>query len=110
MANLILKEQKELNGDRLYRYTIGNYEVTKIDKALGYTIIDIDRKTRDRYTPEIYARTSWDSEQPEAFEVQTTSYGALAGEELQKVIAGLQEAAEVAEALTAKFIRKEETK
>lgn len=106
MTNITLIETKEREGDKLYKYAAGRYQVRKVDHACGYTsieVIPIDRS--DRYLPEIYARSNIKDNTPYAFEVQTTSYGALSTEELQKVIANLQEASEVAQALAEMFIK-----
>lgn len=107
MTNIIFTEQKEREGKKLFIYQAGRYEVKKIEYEDGYTSIDIRRlrTARDEYLPEIYVRDTYIDTKLTgfSFEVQTTSYGALEVDELQKVIAGLQEAAEVAQALTNKF-------
>lgn len=106
MTNIILIETKEHEGDKLYKYAAGRYQVRKVDHACGYTSIEVIPTDRsDRYLPEIYARSNIEDNAPYAFEVQTTSYGALPTEELQKVIANLQEASEIAQALTKMFVK-----
>ena len=56
MTNIILIETKEHEGDKLYKYAAGRYQVRKVDHACGYTSIEVIPTDRsDRYLPEIYA-------------------------------------------------------
>lgn len=50
MTNIILIETKEHEGDKLYKYAAGRYQVRKVDHACGYTSIEVIPTDRsDRY-------------------------------------------------------------
>ena len=91
--------------DRKYElYTIGKYqiEVTNYSNGNRYITIRVDRFT-NRFIPEIYCKDNFEGKIL-GFEIQTTSYGALNAEAIQKVIAGYNEALEVVEILTKEFV------
>lgn len=99
-------ETYAIDDRKVDRYEIGNYKVRVLTYTWGKRV-DISNASRERYIPDIYCRTD-DEGNAIGFDVQTTSYGALLADELKKVIAGLEEAAKVAEILTAKFVKKTE--
>ncbi len=100
---LTLVETKEIGNRKRERYEIARYTVRVFTHESGYKSIDV-RKGRDDYLPDIYCRTDIEGNAL-AFEVQTTSYGSLPADEIRKVIEGLEEAAQVAEILTAEFVK-----
>lgn len=102
---LKLVEAFEVDGRKVDRYEIGNYKVKALTYSWGRRV-EVSVLNRERYLPDIYCRTD-DEGKIVGYEVQTTSYGALAAEEIKKVIAGLEEAVQVAEILTERFVEKE---
>lgn len=96
--------ETKTNGEvMLDRYAIGNYAVKVLTRSWGRSV-EVRPLNRQGYLPDIYARDEMDGGIT-GFEVQTTSYGSLPLNELRKVIAGLEEAAKVAEILTAEFAK-----
>ena len=92
-------------------YSIGDYQVERIEKHYkdGEMVenIHVSASWEDRnekFLPEIYFNDDWFGTKKKHFDIQTSSYGALAPEEIEKVIAGYQQAVEVVETLTDKFI------
>ena len=100
-----LVEAFEVDDRKVARYEIGDYKVKDLTYSWGHRV-EVSTRNRERYLPDIYCRTD-DEGVIVGFEVQTTSYGALAAEEIKKVIAGLEEAVQVVEILTVKFVEKE---
>lgn len=100
---LKLTETRKFGDKVLERHEIARYTVRVFTHESGYKSIDV-RKDRDDYLPDIYCRDDLEGNAI-AFEVQTTSYGSLPADEIRKVIAGLEEAAQVAEILTAEFVK-----
>lgn len=96
LTDTIKKEDKTIEV-----YEIGRYTVRVVTYESGFRSIDI-RSRRDDYLPEIYCRDDIEG-RVIGFEVQTTSYGAISPDEIRKVIAGLEEAAKVAEFLNMEF-------
>ena len=86
-------------------YEIGRYTVKVVTYEGGFKHISV-RTERDDYLPEIYCRDDIEG-RVFGFEVQTTSYGAISPDEIRKVVAGLEEAAKVAEFLNMEFVEKE---
>lgn len=103
---LKLSAEKSIDGRKVEIYEIGKYTVRKLIYSDGFSSIDIGRKERADYLPEIYCRDDIEGNILD-FEIQTTSYGSLSAEETQKMIAGLEEAVEVVNILTDNFLRKE---
>lgn len=97
LTDTIKKEDKTLE-----LYEIGMYTVRVVTHENGFKSITVGRISRDRYLPEIYCRDDIDCNIL-GFDVQTTSYGALSVDEIKKVVAGLEEAMQVAEILNAEF-------
>lgn len=97
------------------RFKIGRYEVVRSvfkkrdrkDEELkkwfvSYSVFKNSKYGDIRYLPEIY----WEGEplsKEDRFVINTTSYGALGVEEIEKVIDGYQEAVEVVKILTKNF-------
>lgn len=100
---LKLTETRKFDDKVLERYEIARYTVKVFTHESGYKSIDV-RKDGEDYLPDIYCRTNSEGDSL-AFEVQTTSYGSLSTDEIGKVVAGLEEAAQVAEILTAEFVK-----
>lgn len=100
LTDTIKKEDKTIEV-----YEIGRYTVRVVAYESGFRSIDV-RSGRDDYLPEIYCRDDIEG-RVIGFDVQTTSYGAISPDEIRKVIAGLEEAAKVAEFLDMEFVEKE---
>lgn len=98
-----LIEKKTVNDKDVKIFEIGRYTVKEITYEGGYKSIEV-RKATKGYTPEIYCIDDLDGNIL-GFEVQTTSYGSLRTNEIRKLIIALEEAAQVAEILTAKFVK-----
>lgn len=90
----------------LKSYEIGRYAVLLIEHESGFKNVTV-RGEKSDYLPEIYCEYDADGHLSE-FRVQTTSYGALGAGEIKKVVAGLEEAARVAEVLNEELVNKEE--
>lgn len=93
----------KINDRQVDIYTVGNYTVYVNTYEGGRQCIDIEEK-RDEYIPPIYTRTEIFGE-ISGFEIQTTSYGSIAVEEIKKMVAALNEAVEVVEILTKEFVK-----
>lgn len=92
----------------LENYTLGAYDISKFVNTYdaGYTLTSFTIRANglDRYMPEIsYDDGIWGNGEKK-FEIQTTAYGAMKADEIEKVIAGYQEAVEVVRILTKEFI------
>lgn len=91
--------------DRQYKvYKIGKYTINVVDYLDGTAYITTEPEKVD-YLPHIYSRDDNDMKVL-GFEIQTTSYGALSVEEIQKVVAGYNEALKVVAVLTKEFVNK----
>lgn len=87
-------------------YTVERYIKTYKDGSVYqnfYVKVADYNEGRKNYIPEIYYEDNYFGERNPRFEIQTTSYGALNPEEIQKVIKGYQEAVEAVEILTNRF-------
>ena len=100
---LKLETTRKLDDRHYETYKIGRYTVSVVDYLDGTAYITT-RKENSDYLPEIYCVDD-DEMKVLGFEIQTTSYGALSAEETKKMIAALNEAIEVVEVLTAKFVK-----
>lgn len=106
MKELKLSLEKTVAQDerKIEIYSIGNYTVrvsTWSDSSAQYTTVDT---ARGEYVPEIYCRGDFEGKVL-GFEIQTSSYGSVSVEEVQKMIAGLEEAVEVAKILEKEFVK-----
>ena len=100
---LRLESTKNVDNKRVNIYKIGRYTVRQTVYQDSSFYVEV-RAKRDDYLPAIYAREDLQCNVT-GFEIQTTSYGALSAEETKKMIAALNEAIEVVEILTAKFVK-----
>jgi hypothetical protein len=106
----LVKELVNVNDKNHLRdvYEIGDYEVyedryTYKDGRMGLHVSTRIKMDAKPYTPDIYYDCGW-GKQEAKFQIQTTSYGPLGIEELEKFITAQQEAIEIARILTEKFI------
>lgn len=90
------------------RYIVERYETTYTDGTKLDNIYIKAADPADRYLPAIYYHDDFFGKKEPRFEIQTTAYGALAAEEIRKVLDGYTEALEAAAVLTAAFCKKEE--
>lgn len=100
--NLEHVETKTNGETKLDKYIVGNYSVKVFTRDWG-TSVEIRKLNKQEYLPDIYSVDDMEGGIV-GFEVQTTSYGSLPVDELRQVIAGLEEAAKVAEILTEEFV------
>lgn len=110
-------ERKEAQDERgNYKrdeYRIGNYvvfrEMSFYNTGSIFDRIQVIQNREVDYIPEIYFNYDiFGEKDTREFKIQTTSYGSLSPEEIQKVIAGYNEALEVVNILTEKFIKQED--
>lgn len=102
----------------LTEYTIGNYKVEHLVTCFNGNVepsinINVSLNWEDHhenYLPEIYFNDMWFKPKKDRyyFSIQTTSYGSFRPDDIKKIIAGYQQAVEVVEVLTEKFITKGE--
>jgi len=95
---LMQEKTSEDGTTKMAEYQIGeSYIVRVIDsKNLGRRY-EVYPNRNEGYIPEIYInRGVWGKDEPK-FKIQTTSYGSLESEEIQKVIAGYNVAMETVE-------------
>lgn len=86
-------------------YKIGEYTVNHdvYDYVSGVTLEDITVNAGDDdYLPRIYYSRMY-GDKVGHFEIQTTSYGSLPADKIEKVVAGYIDALEVVKALTKRF-------
>lgn len=109
MVTITVLDEKtlmDLERGRTYEghyYQMGHYKidhiVTTFDCGESYDRVRITTDGHERFLPDIY----WEDEDIDGrcggFKIQTTAYGALEPEDIQKVIAGYQEALEVIQLL-----------
>lgn len=108
------KEAQDNNG-RYERdiYVIGNYQVIRdlsiYESGKTHERFGINPNREMDYIPEIYFNYSiFGDDNEREFKIQTTSYGSLSAVDIQKVIDGYNEAVEVVNILTDKFLKQEE--
>lgn len=94
-------------------YQIGNYSVAKettiYQSGNKFECFYVVGDRNIEYLPDIYFNQNiFDNNDVKDFKIQTTSYGSLSPEEIQKVIAGYNEAVKVVNILTNKFLKQEE--
>lgn len=80
---------------------ITRYEDGDVLKRICVNVSYEDK--HNNYIPEIYYEDDIFGEYRPQFKIQTTSYGSMDPKEIQKVIAGYQEAMEAVEILTKNF-------
>ena len=86
------------------RYEIEDYEV-KVNHLLGEVVVSVTKRSNnDRYLPSIIYRDDEDGNL-EGFDIQTTSYGALSIDEIEKMVNSIEKAVKVVEILTEKFVK-----
>lgn len=104
-------EREIINGTTFEatRFTLGHYEVerevvlkdnVKVSEIISVRA-DYDYQ-HENYIPGIYANKRFGAKKY-TFEIQTTSYGSLGTDDIQKVIAGYQEAVEAVKILEKNF-------
>lgn len=88
--------------DTATRFELGRYEVildvTQWNDGKVTSDMEITSDWREKYLPTIYYEKKF-TEPKGHFEIQTTSYGSMVPEDIDKVIAGLQEAQEAVKVL-----------
>lgn len=87
-------------------YTCGRYSIERVEKEYSNRdeiILDfvVSAREKYKYIPTILY-DSWDTKE---FRIQTTSYGSLVPDEINKVIEGLQEAQEVVKTIKANLMK-----
>mgnify|MGYP003500884519 CR=1 FL=1 len=109
MMNLVLVEEKEMVDEygvhcERKEYEIGNYKVTVDWEDGKLDDIFVREDFNVEYVAEISlkGRHSWNG--PLRFEIQTAAYGSKEVDDIQKIIKGYQQAIEVVEILTKKFL------
>lgn len=114
MKKLKLIETKRtlLSGDaarEIVVYNIGHYKVRAVYYHSNFMNLIVLNNDGTKYLPDIFAI---DDEKGNIvnFRIQTTSYGSLAVEEIEKVVALLKESISVVEILKKEFIKPTEEK
>ena len=107
------KEAQDERGNyKRDEYRIGNYvvfrEMSFYNTGSTFERIQVIPNREVDYIPEIYYDYSLFGDVVRSFKIQTTSYGSLSPEDIQKVIAGYNEALEIVNILTEKFIKQED--
>ena len=102
---LVIKETGtyRCDGEKLTQeaavFTAGKYEIEKCiyeyDDGSSWTDYQVRHDRAEEYLPDIYYEKRFGAKIGH-FEIQTTSYGSLPSEEIDKVIAGYKEAQKVA--------------
>lgn len=105
------KEAQDENG-RYERdiYIVENYQVIRdlsiYESGKTHERFAINPNREMEYIPEIYFNYDiFGDADTREFRIQTTSYGSLSPADIQKVIAGYNEAVEVVSILTEKFLK-----
>lgn len=91
-------------------FKVGRYFVRRTISPMSdgevWTRIQVQGDRDAEYLPPIqYDDDVWSDNPNPRFEIQTTAYGAKGVEDIEKVIAGYQEALEVVNLLTEKFLK-----
>ena len=101
-----INEIKRLNNEdgAHVLYEIGAYEVSHSKYNSGYERICVDKKVwNEEYLPDIYYNDDCFGSGKKELKIQTTSYGALNIEEIDKMMEKLKEAQMVVKELTKFF-------
>lgn len=101
---LTFVKSKDAGNVKYELYKIEDYEVIVSTYDSGYKCISVSKRERERYLPEIFCKDDFEGNIL-GFEIQTTSYGAMNVEDIQKVIAGYNKAIEIVEVLTKEFVK-----
>lgn len=107
MLKLHLVKELRRENCEYKRYTIGDYsvDVSSMNGKIYSISVSPDYRKRDEsYLPEIYYSNGEFGREEKGVKIQTTSYGSLKVEEIQKVIEGYNKALEIAEVLSAEFL------
>lgn len=87
---VLLKKSEEISAK--YDITIyenNYYKIRKIyNKDLNYSTYDY--KSKGEYIPSIYIKNNLYKEEIDCIDIQTTAYGSMQAEEIEKVIEGYQ--------------------
>ena len=94
---------REYNSFKLGKYEVEEYTVTTYEDGKSYKRVAVSKDWDERYLPEINYCDDILGEKAPEFKIQTTAYGALKPEEIEKVVEGYKEALEAVEILTANF-------
>ena len=91
-------------------YEFGNYQVIRdlsiYESGKTHERFSVNPNRKMDYLPEIYFNYDiFGDADTREFRIQTTSYGSLSPADIQKVIAGYNEAVEVVSILTEKFLK-----
>ena len=111
ILNQVDYRTKEENGKKYTasEYILGDdlYEVvkysTKYSDGTFYSRISVSRNREHEYLPDIYFEDGVFGNNKKEFKIQTTAYGALAPDEILKVIDGYNTALEAVKILTKNF-------
>lgn len=102
-----LEKKKSADGlAEMKRYQIGRYLVNVEDEEGRDRYIEArpDYSKGENFLPDIHIDRDYLGRREPEVKVGTTSYGALSVEDIQKVIAGYNEAIEVAQIIKEKFL------
>lgn len=86
-------------------FDCGNYTIERYAQNGKVTNIYVDKDESVEYLPTVSYRCRWTGNEDPEFVIQTTAYGAKPVGEIEKVIAGYQEAVEVVKILTKNFLK-----
>lgn len=107
MGLKLSKTQTTVNGLIVNSYKIGNYAIIEYIRD-GFTVIYTrPNMEANDFLPDIYAEDKNEDGNITEFKIQTTSYGALSSEDTKRFIEAYEEALEVVEILTDKFVNKD---
>ena len=105
MLEMNLVRTKEEENRKYEVYEIEGYSVYVTIYDDGEKIISVSTNIGDdEYTPDIYFEDGEFGSKEKKFKIQTTSYGALGIEEIEKFMAAYKKAVEAANVLTKEFI------
>lgn len=106
--NLISSKTKFYENGEIRRcdiFELGKYEVKRLTVFQGAKVVykDFTISTEEEYLPTIQYNDGFFSKDAPGFTIQTTAYGAKGVKEIEKIIAGYQEAVEAVKVLTINF-------
>lgn len=93
-------------------YEIGNYRVIRdlsiYESGRVHESFDVSANREKEYLPDIYFDSNiFDNNCKKEFKIQTTAYGALSTTKILQVVNGYDEALEIVNILTNKFLKQE---
>lgn len=101
----ITRDRINSQGNKVVTYENEYYILTKIIYQYGYSSIVISEKNKnDNYRYSIYVKEDFDTDKILGFKIQTTSYGALAVDKIEKVIEGYNIAIKTVKELEKMFL------